>query len=81
MCPFSYQALMALKNLSHLANLSDLVEPMFPQASINFVILHKSSWDIWCKMDFTAYPVDTQVGYEQISFNESFQEFNNSILY
>ena len=61
MCPFSYQALMALKNLSHLANLSDLVEPMFPQAVISFVILHKASWDIWCKMDFTAYPVDTQV--------------------
>ena len=70
MCPFSHQALMAMKNLSHLANLSDLVAPMFPQASMNFVILHKASWDIWCKMDFTAYPVDTQVGYEQINFNE-----------
>ena len=62
MCPFSYLALMALKNLSHLANLSNMVDPMLSQALISFVILHKASWDIWCKMDFTAYPVDTQVG-------------------
>ena len=30
-------------------------------APVSFFLEYKASWDIWCKMDFTAYPVDRQV--------------------
>ena len=26
-----------------------------------FVVLQTISWDLWCKMDFSAYPIDKQV--------------------
>ena len=26
-----------------------------------FMMSYEASWDIWCNMDFTSYPMDTQV--------------------
>ena len=28
-------------------------------------VSYEFSWDLWCKMDFSSYPVDTQVIYKK----------------
>ena len=48
-----------------MASRYNLSEPVFNNAShTNFILMVEESWDLWCKMDFSSYPVDTQVCYQ-----------------
>ena len=43
----------------------NLSESKFDKAShTNFILMVEESWDLWCKMDFSSYPVDKQVCYQ-----------------
>ena len=48
-----------------MASRYNLSEPVFNNVShTNFILMVEESWDLWCKMDFSSYPVDKQVCYQ-----------------
>ena len=40
-----------------------------------FMMSYEASWDIWCNMDFSSYPMDTQVIWQRQARDNSQKKY------